>query len=109
MIVDDPKQWTRDPARPPAPRWCGLNINSQVRVKLTPTGLEEYRRIRERQNASLPPSLTRFSTEPPLDAQGFFVTSMWVLMRDFGHLCELGRPLPFGATILLAEADLSHE
>jgi hypothetical protein len=59
-----------------------MNLNDYVRVKLTDVGMAEYARIYD-------------STVPNLDDEGFYRTQFWSLMEDFGHLCGLGRPVPF--------------
>ena len=96
MIADQPIQKPTPPEQ-----WIAFNVNGAVRVKLTQTGVAEYRRIREEVNARLMPGAKHLQTEPKLDADGYYRDSMWSLMQDFGHLMRLGGETPFATTILL--------
>jgi len=100
MIANDPRQWADSPERARPPAWAGFDVNHTVRVRLTQTGLAEYRRVREEFNAANPKA-GPLALEPKLDDEGYYSDQMWSLMRDFGHLCRLFGEPPFETTILL--------
>ncbi len=101
-IADEPQGWGK--TQLVKPRWLEFNVNSAVRVKLTGVGLAEYRRQREELNARLPPTFKGFPLTPTLDDEGYYQTAMWTLMQDFGHLCGIGKEMPFETDILLESA-----
>lgn len=104
MIADDPTQWTGQAATPQA--WLSLNVNDQVRVKLTDVGMAEYRRRREDFRREFPGAPSGSDT-PALDADGYYRTQLWSLMADFGHLMFCGGQVPFETAILLPAASVA--
>jgi hypothetical protein len=81
-----------DPVQSPTRAWARIHVNSGVRVKLNAAGLAEY----AKQGARL-----AISTEPTLDGEGYYRTSLGSLMRDFGHLIQLGREPPWEGEVLV--------
>lgn len=66
-----------------------LNINEQVRVKLTAAGIKEY----ERYYRELMPVGTKEEYfYPRLDAEGWHRTQLWCLMQEFGPAIYMGMP-----------------
>lgn len=74
-----------------------MNMNDQVRVKLTPYGMNclrshliEYNNFRE-QFAAAPLPFTL----PTTDAEGYMTWSLWELMNIFGKYHSVGHPVIF--------------
>lgn len=80
-----------------AKTWHPLHLNDIVRVRLNEEGLRIYRARVEALNASLPPWAKGFPLEPRVDEEGYYRTSLWELMQDFGQHIHLGRVPPFEA------------
>lgn len=77
-----------------------LNINDTVKVKLTPYGLELYRKY------WLP--YCKFGCTPTKqDINGYTEFQLWDLMNIFGSSLYLGCKLPFDTTIEIPEEMLS--
>ena len=92
------------------------NINSPVRVKLTAIGLGRYADQMRDLNVSCRSSRSihgmsedypEFPLTPKTDSEGYYHTSMWALMQDFGDLINIGCQLPFETEILIEAKDLS--
>lgn len=84
--------------------WRGVNLNDHVRVKLTKTGMVAFMQQRLDLNRRLPPRVKPFPIQPTLDEEGLYRTQLWSLMRDFGHLCELGGEPPFHTEMEMRDA-----
>lgn len=80
-----------------------FNINEHVRVKLTDHG----RKALERQHVEFWAATGRPApyayTPPKEDSEGWSRWQLHNLMQELGHLCVMGRPLPFETTIQLVE------
>lgn len=88
--------------------WFEININENVRVNLTELG----RRALERQHAEFWTGVRGApdAYEPPEeDADGWSEWQLWCLMQDLGHLCGLGRRLPFETTIQVVARQRSQQ
>lgn len=82
--------------------WEEFNINSTVRVKLTPLGHEIHRARHDRLKQTIEANGGRmsFSYQPPReDADRWSEWQLWVLMETFGSVMGLGCELPFETTI----------
>lgn len=77
--------------------WRSFNINDHIRVKLTPTGLKALRELHEELEARFP-SVGPFKP-PTIDADGWWTTQAWSLMRDLGPRIVMGLEPPFETTI----------
>lgn len=78
-----------------------ININDNVRVKLTDTGREVLKKnhnlLNKRTGAHLP-------YLPPIeDADGWSTWQLWSLMRDFGPHIYNGCRIPFETEIKIIE------
>ena len=82
---------------------CTFNVNHTVRVKLTPIGRSELQRQHDELRKSFP-KLGGFTYR--VDDEGYTEFQMWDLMERLGHLCGMGRPVPFETDIQLARKDL---
>lgn len=74
--------------------FTSFNMNARAKVKLTQAGLDAYRANWERLNKLCQPH-EQFSTDPKLDADGFYHTLLWELFRDFGQQMGMGLSVPF--------------
>ncbi len=71
-----------------------VNINTQVRIKLLPRGIEQHRR--HFYALGLDPATYR----TPPDADGYERYSLWEIMHVFGPACYMGPEPPFETTML---------
>ena len=80
-----------------------LNINSQVRIKLTPCGIEKLKRKHE-ELRSLCPSIGKF-TPPEADKDGYCEMQLREIMNTFGKDMYNGNMnLPFETNIQIDDA-----
>lgn len=85
-----------------------FNINEDVKVKLTKRGMDLHRKNHDDLNRMIADRGGDAGEyrPPKLDADGFYETQMWCLMREFGkHIC-MGMDSPFETTIKLEVAAL---
>ena len=78
-------------------KWTRVNINATVRVKLTNIGRQHYRDQMRAMNVMYPGM--RIALEPNEDANGWYRSQLWELMRDFGEIISMGREPPFSTEI----------
>lgn len=78
-----------------------FNINEMVKVKLNPTGLEELKRQHEdlKQSTGYKGSFS----EPKVDADGYSLWQLWVLMSTFGQMMINGGEPPFETEIIIVD------
>lgn len=75
-----------------------FNINHDVRVKLTPFGIECLEKDHDRLNATCNGALGPF--QPPVpDEDGWVKMQLWVAMRKLGSYFANGGPVPFETEI----------
>lgn len=86
----------------PAPtyKWLALNINHNVRVKLTDCGREIHRQNFAQFLATFPKFPYAYR-QPEEDADGWSTWQLWNLMQEFGDHLHMGTSLPFDTTIEL--------
>ena len=83
-----------------------FNINSKVRIKLTPYGIEKLKEKHEKLS-SLCPCIGKF-TAPKADEDGYCEMQLWYVMTIFGeYMC--GIKLPFEPNIQIDEAKFETE
>lgn len=76
-----------------------INMNDTVKVRLSARGLEILRRNHENELGAL---AERYPFKAPdVDADGWSVFQLWVLMREFGAHLYNGVRMPFDAEILI--------
>lgn len=81
-----------------------LNINSNVKVKLTEFGKEFHKQ----RHIDFWNSLQKEVYVPPgEDKDGYCEFQLWSLMEIFGSLCRMGCELPFETVILIDDKDLT--
>jgi hypothetical protein len=79
-------------------RIIDFNVNDTVQIQLTDIGRTEL----ERQKSELRIQFPQYAEQiamPKEDADGWSSFPLWQLIRDLGHLCEMGRPEPFKTNI----------
>lgn len=81
-------------------RWVAVNVNKNVRVKLTDRGREIHRQNFDKFLA-LCPGFPYAYRQPEEDADGWSNWHIWELMSEFGNQMHMGMPLPFETTIEL--------
>ena len=75
-----------------------LNINSDVRIKLTSFGIEKLKKDHEELRRNIP-SIGNF-TPPEVDEDGFCEMQLCKVMKTFGKFLYSGSPnLPFETNI----------
>jgi hypothetical protein len=83
-----------------------LNINSNVKVKLTKFG-KEYHKQRHIDFWSGCQGNGFPYVPPKEDADGYCEFQLWRLMEIFGSLCKMACELPFETVILIDDKDLA--
>lgn len=78
-----------------------LNMNDNVKVKLTQTGLKELKRQHEELRTKVP-SIGEFKA-PPVDEEGYSEFQCWVLFSALGNLMVLGGEPPFEIDVLVVK------
>jgi hypothetical protein len=86
--------------------WAPFNVNSGVRVKLTPLGLSILRQQDEEFCALIPAAAAASwrKGEPARyepDAEGYHEFQLWDLMHRLGPYCWMGLDVPFDTDILI--------
>ncbi len=76
-----------------------FNVNSYVRVKLTPHGHKIVRERFRKLNAVLPVTADLRFTPPKEDSDGWSRWQMWSLMETFGAHVGLALPISFETSI----------
>jgi hypothetical protein len=76
-----------------------FNMNDKVKVKLTPRGIAEMKRLHD-ELRKIAPSVGEFK-EPVKDKEGYSTHQAWCLFSDLGHLMVMGFELPFETDILI--------
>jgi hypothetical protein len=71
----------------PTKQWLPFNMNSNVKIKLTPRGVQAFYEYWGK--IGLCPKL------PEADADGYITQQLWCVMQMFGPVIALGRPVPF--------------
>ena len=85
-----------------------LNINSQVRIKLTPCGIEKLKKKHE-ELRSFCPSIGDFKP-PETDKDGYCEMQLWDVMNTFGEDMYNGNMnLPFETNIQIDDAKFEAE
>ena len=79
-----------------------LNINSEVRIKLTPSGIRKLRQRHEKLRSKVP-SIGRF-IPPKADKDGYCEMPLWQIMHIFGEDVNIGLNLPFETEIQIDDA-----
>lgn len=81
-----------------------FNINENVKVKLTDVGVEilkkQHEEFKRRMTEADPnANIKDFDLNDYLDEDGYFVTSMYTLMEQFGEYMNTSSNLPFKSNI----------
>lgn len=85
-----------------------LNINSQVRIKLTPFGIAKLTAKHE-ELRSICPSIGEF-TPPKMDKDGYCEMQLWEVMNTFGEDMYIGNMhLPFETNIQIDDAKFEED
>lgn len=85
-----------------------LNINSEVRIKLTSFGIERLKKNHEELRKNYPSAIGEFKL-PDVDENGFSKMQLWVIMNTFGDLLFNGSPnLPFEMNIQIDDAEFEE-
>lgn len=79
-----------------------FNLNHDVRVKLTPFGIQKLEEDHNRINASCNGALGPF-VPPQVDAEGWSKMQMWVVMNKLGPYFINGGPVPLETEIDIIE------
>jgi len=80
-----------------------LNMNDNVKVKLTDVGIQEMKKQHDEHNDYLitnggePYGVFQINK----DEEGYTKFQMWKLMNTFGHMMHNGSKIPFDMDILL--------
>jgi len=85
-----------------------LNLNSIVRVRIKPFGINRLREIHEEFQRDFPFAVGEFCP-PPADEDGFSEMQLWVVMHIFGNSLYNGAGatnLPIDMNIQIKEEDL---
>jgi len=83
-----------------------FNINHNVKVRLTPHGIEVLVLHYERFRKDFPDYYEHNSFKmPPIDSQGYTEYQLWELMRIFGGNMGLGGKIPFETEIEIVEQE----
>lgn len=79
-----------------------LNINSYVRIKLTPFGIEQLRKKHE-EIRKMNPCIGEF-IPPEVDTEGYSKMQLWKVMYELGgHAYNGSKNLPFEMNIKIDE------
>jgi hypothetical protein len=84
-----------------------FNVNSEVGIKLTERGRTELRKQHEKLRG-FAPMIGEYTEKKP-DSDGYCWFQLHTVMSLLGHLCTMGRELPFETTIKLRDGDLKDE
>ncbi len=85
-----------------------LNINSNVRIKLTPFGIAKLAANHEELRSSRP-SIGKF-TPPETDKDGYCEMQLWEIMSTFGEDMYMGNMhLPFETNIQIDDAQFEED
>lgn len=76
-----------------------FNMNDEVKVRLTETGIKELKRQHDELQATVP--VIGDFKEPSKDEKGYSTYQAWVLFSSLGHLMTMGGDLPFQTDILI--------
>lgn len=85
------------PALNSGAEWRDLNINEEVRVKLTDLGREMHKKHHDELRARFP-SIGEYRP-PKEDEDGWHRIQLWCLMQDYGSAISIGSNQPFETTI----------
>ena len=66
-----------------------LNINSNVRIKLTSFGIKRLKENHEELRKRYPSAIGKF-IPPAVDKDGFCEMQLWKVMKQFGDLLYIG-------------------
>lgn len=77
-----------------------FNLNESVYVKLTDAGKKELKQQWEQWNKIYPETFKEHIPKKE-DEQGFSKWQLHSLMSELGHMCVMGRELPFETMIKL--------
>ena len=80
-----------------------FNINDKVRAKLTDYGRQELQRQHVQFWAGVGRAEPYPHIPPKEDADGWSEWQLHSLMKELGHLCRMGGPVPFETAIQLIE------
>lgn len=77
--------------------YASFNMNDRAKVRLTPAGVEHYRKEMAGLNASIRSCGGKgdLKTEPNIDGDGFYHAQLWSLMQEFGAGIGMARPILF--------------
>ena len=78
-----------------------FNLNGSVRVKLTPAGIEHYRKIMR--DLGMDRYKPEYVEPYGIDADGWYRTQLWRLMQDFGEGIIMSGPLLMETGIFLED------
>ena len=76
-----------------------LNINRSVKVRLTKLGIKELKKY----HLDLCPHLEW--REPIVDEDGYTIFILHELIKQLGHLCNIGFNVPFEPNIIVLDED----
>lgn len=86
-------------------RFCTVNVNDRVKVKLTETGKQIHRAGHEKLMKELPIKIRYPYIPPKEDEEGYAVFQMWWLMNLFGPYMSVCEEPPFETTIKVEVKD----
>ena len=94
----------------PKHRCLSFNVNSNIRFKLTATGLKIHRLNWDKLNTRCEGNLTEIlgPYQPPkVDSEGYTTEQMWSVMKDYGEFLWNGCEPPFDLTFQIESSDLT--
>ena len=85
-----------------------VNVNSKVKVKLTNYGISILKKQHDDLNRSIKESGAKGLGEFELflDKDGYYCTSLWLLMNKFGHAMYMGNDNPFDMNIIIEDGEV---
>lgn len=85
-----------------------VNINEEVKVKLTPFGIQVLKEQRDELNERIIGRGGKAIKDyaPSVDKDGYTKFQLWDLMNRFGDLMHLGSQIPFETTIIMMNGEV---
>lgn len=81
-----------------------FNINNPVKVRLTTVGLKRHYDLWKDFHDAYPHfDYFKEYSPPKLDAYGYYSSSLWSIMNDYGDLCYMGGQIPFNTEIIIGD------
>jgi len=84
-----------------------FNLNSVVKVKVTPAG---HAHLKRRHDEILRPTLDKeYIPTDGIDEEGYHSYELWDLMASFGEATGMGWPEPIEMDIVIHERDIKND